>query len=226
MPNVITGRSLLQLRKQPRCSRARLGSIKGSIMCSKMLCTLAVALAVTSGVVAQQTPTLTQSVVLGGLEEPWDLAFLPSGEVLYTEKCKGLYILKEDNTTAFLFGIDGALDAPDVFCEGQSGVLGVAVDPEFASNSYIYTFVASSLGSEEPGATTPATNHIVRLTLSESMDTVTDRVDIITDIPFKNEASPSGDAGAHSGGRIRFSPYDGFLYMYDSPPPLSWSPNT
>jgi aldose sugar dehydrogenase len=42
---------------------------------------------------------------------------------------------------------------------------------------------------------------------------VTDRVDIITDIPFKNNATAAGDPGAHSGGRIRFSPYDGFLYM-------------
>jgi aldose sugar dehydrogenase len=163
---------------------------------------------------AQDVPTLTQSTVLGGLEEPWDLAFLPSGEILYTEKCKGLSILKDDNTTVFLFGKSGALDAPDVFCEGQSGVLGVTVDPEFSTSRYVYTFVASKLGApDDPDATTPATNHIVRLTLSEEMNNVTDRLDIIKEIPFKNAATPSGDPGAHSGGRLRFSPFDGFLYM-------------
>ena len=163
---------------------------------------------------SQATPTLTQSVVLGGLEDPWDLAFLPSGEIIYTEKCKGLSLLKQDNTTVFLFGIDGGLDAPDVFCEGQSGVLGVTVDPDFSSNRYIYTFVASTLGApDDAQASSPATNHVVRLTLSDAVDTVTNRTDIITEIPFKNQETPSGGAGAHSGGRIRFSPIDSFLYI-------------
>lgn len=164
---------------------------------------------------AQDTPTLTKSVILGALEDPWDLAFLPSGDILFTEKCKGLSLLKADNTTVFLFGIDAPLDgeAADVFCEGQSGVLGVTVDPEFSSNRFIYTYVASMLGApDDPDASSPATNHVVRLTLS-TMDTVSERVDIVTEIPFKNQATPSGDSGAHSGGRIRFSPNDGFLYI-------------
>lgn len=187
-------------------------------MSQSLLCSFLAALAtLRCCVLAQSAPTVTQSVVLGGLEEPWDLAFLPSGDILFTEKCKGLSLLKiQDNATVFLFGIDGApaLNAQDVFCEGQSGVLGVTVDPEFSTNRYIYTFVASTIGApDDPDASAPATNHVVRLTLSDGEDTVTDRTDIVTEIPFKNVETPSGAAGAHSGGRIRFSPVDGFLYI-------------
>ena len=35
----------------------------------------------------------------------------------------------------------------------------------------------------------------------------------MTDIPYKNAANFWGGAGTHSGGRIRFSPFDGFLYV-------------
>lgn len=44
---------------------------------------------------------------------------------------------------------------------------------------------------------------------------MSDRTDIVTDIPYKQAASdhPFGGAGAHNGGRIRFSPDDGFLYV-------------
>ena len=29
---------------------------------------------------------------MSGLENPWDMAFLPNGAMLYTEKCKGLSV--------------------------------------------------------------------------------------------------------------------------------------
>lgn len=111
---------------------------------------------------AQNTPTLSVSTLLTDLADPWDLAFLPSGEVLYTEQCKGLSILKADNSTVFLFGVDAnddapSLVAPDVFCEGQSGVLGITVDPSFSSNRFIYAFVASMLGVRHTTPFSPCT---------------------------------------------------------------------
>ena len=35
-------------------------------------------------------PTLMRTVVLDGLDDPWDLAFTPDGALLFTEKCRGL----------------------------------------------------------------------------------------------------------------------------------------
>lgn len=152
-------------------------------------------------------PALTRTTVLGSLAAPWDIAFAPDGAMFYTEKCQGLSVRRTNGTTARLFGVAGsALVAPDLFCLGQSGMHGVAVDPDFANNRRIYVFMASNL------VTDPRTNRVVRLTLDAGYTTATDRTDIITDIRFKDVANGAGGAGAHSGGRIRFGP-DGFLYV-------------
>jgi glucose/arabinose dehydrogenase len=85
-------------------------------------------------------------------------------------------------------------------------MLGVAVDPRFSDNRFIYVFMASNLNDRK-------TNRVVRLTVDAGYSTVSNRKDIVTDIPYKSSATLWGGAGVHSGGRIRFSPSDGFLYI-------------
>jgi glucose/arabinose dehydrogenase len=151
-------------------------------------------------------PTLTRTVVLDGLEDPWDLAFTPDGALLFTEKCRGFSVRRADGSRHFLFGHAGAaVTAPDFFCKGQSGAHGVVVDPEFARNRFVYLFMPSTLAS-------PPTNRVVRLVVAPDYTTVSARTDIVTDIPFKHTANAVGGAGLHSGGRVRFGP-DGFLYI-------------
>src|SRR5690606_17755523 len=106
-----------------------------------------------------------------------------------------------DGKTVRLFGTNGsALVAQDLFCEGQSGVHGIAVDPDFAKGTrHIYVYIASNLRK-------PATNRVVRLTVNADTTSVSNRTDIIEDISYKNAANGAGSAGAHSGGRIRFGP--------------------
>lgn len=153
------------------------------------------------------TPKLTRTVVMTGLQDPWDIAFTPDGVMLFTEKCRGVSARLADGKTVRLFGTSGsAVVAPDLFCQGQSGVHGIAVDPDFAKGTRdIYVFMASRMR-------TPATNRVVRLTLNADATRVSNRTDIIEDIPYKHAANGVGAAGAHSGGRIRFGP-DGFLYV-------------
>ena len=155
-----------------------------------------------------ETPTLTRTVLMTGLQNPWDIAFTPDGAMLYTEKCRGLSVRFANGTTVRLFGTAGSsLVASDLFCEGQSGVHGVAVDPDFANgNRYVYVFMASNL------TTNPRTNRVVRLSLSADNMTASGRTDIITDIAYKDVGNGVGGAGAHSGGRLRFGP-DRFLYV-------------
>lgn len=143
-----------------------------------------------------------------GLQNPWDLAFTPDGAMLYTEKCRGLSARFANGTTVRLFGTTGSsLVAADLFCEGQSGVHGVAVDPDFGNaNRYVYVFMASNL------TTNPRTNRIVRLTLNAGNTVASNRTDIIADIAYKDVSNGVGGAGAHSGGRLRFGP-DRFLYV-------------
>jgi len=136
-------------------------------------------------------PTFTRSVWKGGLAQPWDIAFTPDGAVLYTERTRGLSVRTADGSTRLLFN-----PADLVFME-QDGMLGVAVDPQFASNRAVYVYMASNLA----GATD---NRVIRLTVNADYTAVASRTDIVTGIRW--------DHGVHQGGRIRFGP-DGLLYV-------------
>lgn len=152
-------------------------------------------------------PSIERTDFMTGLQKPWDLAFTPDGFALYTERCHGLSVRKADGKPKRLFGVEGsALLAEDLVCEGQSGMLGVAVDPEFASNRFIYVYMASNI------SVNPRTNRVIRLVVNDDYTNVSDRLDIITDIPYKDVANHWGDPGSHSGGRLRFGP-DGYLYV-------------
>jgi glucose/arabinose dehydrogenase len=85
---------------------------------------------------------------------------------------------------------------------------GVAIDPDYANNRFIYVYSASSM-------TAPGQQSRLRLTVSPDLTSVSNRQDIVTDIAYKPAKSdhPFGDPGAHNGGRLRFSPADGFLYV-------------
>jgi len=80
-------------------------------------------------------------------ESPWDMAFLPDGTMFYTEKCKGLSVRLPSGAVKPLLGIPGtsgySMVKDDLFCDGQAGVQGVAVDPEFSSNRYVYVYSSS-----------------------------------------------------------------------------------
>ena len=148
-----------------------------------------------------------RTVILANLDSPWDLAFAADRALFFTEKCHGLSVRTPDGTVRHLFGASGAaVAADDLFCQGQSGMLGLVLDPAFADNRRLYLFMASKLGGQ------PA-NRVVRLQVDAANTTVRDRTDIVTDIPFKPSFNRWGRAGAHSGGRLRFSPKDGFLYV-------------
>jgi glucose/arabinose dehydrogenase len=153
------------------------------------------------------TPQLDRTVVLSGLQSPWDLAFAPDGAMLFTEKCRGLSVRDASGATRRLFGSGGsAVVAGDFFCQGQTGMHGVAIDPEFATNRFVYVYMPSNLS-------TPASNRVVRLTVDAGYTTVSNRTDIVTNISFKHVGNAVGGSGAHSGGRIRFHPTEGLLYV-------------
>jgi glucose/arabinose dehydrogenase len=77
--------------------------------------------------------TLTHQPIARGLQNPWSLAFLPSGEFLVTERPGRLRVV----------AANGALSAPvqgvpEVAAGGQGGLLDVVVDADFASNRTLY----------------------------------------------------------------------------------------
>jgi aldose sugar dehydrogenase len=137
------------------------------------------------------TPAVTRNTFLGGLANPWDATFTPDGAMLYTERGRGLSVRLANGAVRPLF------TPGDLAVQEQSGMLGIALDPDFANTRAVYAYMSSSAG----GA---VDNRVVRVTVNADYSAVSGRADIVTGISYA--------AGAHSGGRIRFGP-DGLLYI-------------
>lgn len=136
--------------------------------------------------------TLTVTDHATGLSRPWDLAFLPDGGLVFTQRTGQVRL----RTTA---GDVVTLASPaDVAVAGEGGMLGVAVDPDFASNRRIYTcFNSDASGSLDV--------RLVRWRVNAAGNGLTDRADLVTGIPAASN-------GRHSGCRPRFGP-DGHLWL-------------
>lgn len=82
------------------------------------------------------------TVVVGGLDHPWSMAFLPGGGVLITERPGHLRLLRSPG------GLSKPLaGVPKVAAQGQGGLLDVALSPDFARDRYVYLSYAESDGS-------------------------------------------------------------------------------
>ena len=167
---------------------------------------------ITAGGVIAAAPILSTDVVAAKLDSPWDMSFLKDGTMFFTEKCKGLSVRTASGAINKLHGMNGttgyASASADLFCDGQAGMMGVEVDPDFTKNRYLFVYSSSNLNNKQ-------VNRVMRFKVGNDFKSVSDRTDIVSDIGYKPKASkhPFGGPGAHNGGRIRFSPADGFLYV-------------
>lgn len=127
-----------------------------------------------------------------GLEHPWGMAFLPDGRLLVTERAGRLRILNTDTTLS-----EPLQGVPEVFSQGQGGMLDVALDPDFENNQLVY------LSFSEPGEGGTASTALGRGRLEG------ERISDFTVI-FRQE--PKVEGPNHFGGRIRFSS-DGHLFL-------------
>jgi glucose/arabinose dehydrogenase len=85
--------------------------------------------------------------VATGLRFPWSLAFLPGGDLLITEKYAGVRLLRNGKVASgVLTGGPG-----NILAKEDSGVLDIALDPDFASNRTVY--VAFVEGDEKANHT-------------------------------------------------------------------------
>ncbi len=83
------------------------------------------------------------TTVARGLENPWGMAFLPDGRMLVTERPGRLRLVTRDGAvSAPLQGV------PDVAAVGQGGLLGIALDPDFAVNRRVYLSFAEPRGRD------------------------------------------------------------------------------
>lgn len=141
---------------------------------------------------AQSAPTaLKIEVIVSGLNHPWGMAFLPSGQLLVTERVGRLRIISPDGS------ISGPLKGvPPVFSKDQGGLLDVALDPDFSNNRIIY------LSYAEPQANKAGT----AVAKAKLVHTALENVEII----FRQH--PKTDGAKHFGSRLVFAP-DGNLFI-------------
>lgn len=71
--------------------------------------------------------------VVGGLEHPWSLAFLPDGRMLVTERPGRLRIVQDGRLLS-----EPVAGLPPIVAQGQGGLLDVALHPRFADNNLVY----------------------------------------------------------------------------------------
>ena len=83
--------------------------------------------------------TMLVTEVAAGLDEPWAIGFLPDGDVLITERA-GRLLLFSQGQRREIAGL------PDVYAEGQGGLLDIMVPQDFAvSNELWFTFAEPGL---------------------------------------------------------------------------------
>src|ERR1041385_1098995 len=88
--------------------------------------------------------TYTQSAVITGLNYPCDFDWTPDGRTIIT--CKGGQNFPAANAKVLIYSAAGTLigtfvDLTDsVDADFERGLLGVAVDPNFATNHYVYVY--------------------------------------------------------------------------------------
>jgi glucose/arabinose dehydrogenase len=84
-------------------------------------------------------PTLNVAPLVEGLEHVWEIAFLPDATMLFTERPGRISVRLTDGTVRRLNA-----DLSDLFVGSETGLMGLAVDPGFASNRRIYTCQGAS----------------------------------------------------------------------------------
>jgi glucose/arabinose dehydrogenase len=129
-------------------------------------------------------------VVVNDLEIPWSMVFAPDGRLFVTERPGRVRIIDLTGRTSQL-----ALTLDDVVAEGEGGLLGLALDPSFASNQLVYLYYTARTQAGR------AANRVVRY--RESGNRLAERAVLLDDIPANT---------IHDGGRLRFGP-DGLLYV-------------
>lgn len=134
------------------------------------------------------------NTLLTGLNFPVSLAFAPDGRIFYTEKGTGNIRIIEQNGT--LLPTPFATISP-IFTDGEAGLLGIALDPAFASNNYVYVYYTYRDNQSFTHG------HIVRYTANGNVGTSPKDI-------FDVTSSAPGTI-YHNGGYIKFGP-DGKLY--------------
>ncbi len=142
-------------------------------------------------------PALEVETVLDGLDHPWDVAQAPDGTLLLDERGGGLTAVMPDGTWQ---QVDA--DFSDLYAAGETGLMGLVLDPAFAENRRFYT----CQGVTDGGADGLPAIEVIGWTVDDGWTAAT-RVDD----PLVGAIPVNRDSGRHGGCRLRFDTQDRLL---------------
>jgi glucose/arabinose dehydrogenase len=140
-------------------------------------------------------PNFARSQVVGGLASPTAMEFAPDGRLFVAEQRGTLRVVKAGGKLATFLDISGKVDSA-----GERGLLGVAFDPAFSKNRYVYFYY-----TQRVTGTTPAHNRVIRVTARGDRAVAGTKKLILR---LNNLSSVTN----HNGGAIHFGK-DGKLYV-------------
>jgi len=139
----------------------------------------------------EETPKETQKekeiiieVIAENLEVPWAIDFLPTGELIFTERPGKVKIVEK----GFVHEVKGVVQI------SESGLQGIAVHPDFEENSFVYLYYTYT---QEGGLFNRVSRFVLKERSLENEEVLLERI--------------PGNV-FHDGGRIKFGP-DNKLYI-------------
>ncbi|MDX1907581.1 MAG: PQQ-dependent sugar dehydrogenase [Bacteroidia bacterium] len=149
-----------------------------------------------TGVIASEKLSFTIDTLAADLEVPWGIAFLPNGDMLFTERNGNLRIMQGGQLHPTPIA-----GMPEVHAKGQGGLFEVVLHPNYAENGWIYLTYASAAKPGESGEGSNTTVMRARLDGYSLKD---------QEVIFK--ASPNYTTNHHYGGRLVFDKA-GFMFL-------------
>src|SRR2546430_15888859 len=136
----------------------------------------------------QSQTSFKVETVVENVQIPWSIVWAPDGRMIFTERPGRVRVYENAKLRP-----EPLFVVPDVEPKGESGLMSIALHPQFASNHLLYLSYAYNANGQQV--------RVVRY--RETPNGFTDRKVIVENIPA---------AQFHAGCRLRFGP-DGKLYI-------------
>ncbi|WP_420400469.1 PQQ-dependent sugar dehydrogenase [Flagellimonas sp.] len=148
----------------------------------------------TSDTLVTETLTIKLDTIFSGIEVPWDLNWLPNGDMLVTERAGRLFRVDAAGRKFIIKGV------PEVRHKTQAGLFEVLPHPNFKENNFVYLSFANPKVEKND---TTVTTMVRRYTLKN---------DQLSDDKLIFDAAPYNKRHVHFGARMLFDD-DGYLFV-------------
>nr|WP_068886910.1 ThuA domain-containing protein [Pedobacter panaciterrae] len=132
----------------------------------------------------------TKTILSNDLNEPMELSVAPDGRVFFIERAGNFYVYNPaDSKTTLVYKFP--VKAVDKYL---NGLLGMTIDPDFATNNYLYFFYTASAGDKYK-------QHISRFKINKENELDLKSEQVLIEVPIDLEVS------AHTGGSLAWDKY-------------------